>query len=99
MGLTDSQLADVIGVSCTTISRMRKGEYAPVPESKTFELAVLLLRLFRGVDAILGGDDAAVQSWMKTENTALRARPVGLIGSIQGLMEAVSYVDSRRAPV
>lgn len=99
MGLTDGQLAQVIGVSGTTVSRMRKGEYAPAPESKTFELAVHLLRLFRGVDAILGGDDVAVRSWMTTENTALHARPVDMISSIQGLMEVATYVDSRRAPI
>ncbi|MGC2854715.1 antitoxin Xre/MbcA/ParS toxin-binding domain-containing protein [Novispirillum sp. DQ9] len=99
LGLTSALLARVVGLSEATVSRLRRGDYVLPPASKEYELALLFLRLFRSLDALLGGDEPAARSWMRTENTALRARPVDLITSVQGLVETVSYVDARRAPL
>ncbi len=99
LGLTSAQLAKVLGLSEATISRMRKEGYVLPYDSKEYELALFLLRLFRSVDAVLGGSDQSVRSWMLTENTALHARPIDLVTSISGLVETANYVDARRAPV
>lgn len=99
LGLTNAALAKVLGLSEASVSRLRAGEYAPEPGSKAFELAVLFLRLFRGLDALVGGDTEAARSWLQTENLALRGRPLSLIQTIPGLMHAVQYVDARRARI
>ncbi len=51
LGLTNKLLATVIGVSEATVSRMRNGDYTLQPGHKSFELAVLFVRLYRSLDA------------------------------------------------
>lgn len=97
LGLSNGELARTVGLSEASASRLRAGAYAPAVNSKSFELAVLLLRLFRGLDAIMGGDGTALRSWMRAPNTALRDRPLALIQTVQGLVQVVQYVDARRA--
>jgi transcriptional regulator with XRE-family HTH domain len=99
LGLTNKTLATVIGVSEATVSRMRSGEYTLQRGQKPFELAVLFVRLYRSLDAIVGGDDAVAGSWLKNRNTALRGEPLTLIQTVPGLMNVIQYVDARRAVV
>ena len=100
LGVPSSVLANVIGLSGATLTRMKQGKYCLKHGEKPFELAVLFVRLFRGLDAITGGDDEAARSWLHGENRALgHRRPIDLIQSVAGLMETIAYVDSRRAPL
>jgi hypothetical protein len=89
----------VLGLSEASISRMRAGKFSLEQSPKAFELSVLFVRLFRGLDAIVGGDAAAARSWLRTENTALRGTPISLIQSVIGLTQTVQYVDARRARI
>jgi len=99
LGLPNTALARILGLSEATISRLKSGTYTLDPQSKPYELALLLIRLFRGVDSITGGDDTATRSWLRSENRALRGVPAELIESVPGLVGTVSYVDSERARV
>lgn len=99
LGVRGSVLARVLGLSEASVSRLKTEDYILDPSSKPYELAILFVRLFRGLDAIVGGDGASARSWMTTENSALRDKPISLIGTISGLMQAVQYVDARRARI
>ena|SRR5437016_1457397 len=99
LGLTNKLLAAVIGVSEATVSRMRSGDYALQRGQKSFELAVLFVRLYRSLDAIVGGDDAVAGTWLKSRNTTLGAEPLVLIQTVSGLMNVIQYLDARRAVV
>ncbi len=99
MGLRQSLLAQIIGVSESTVSRMVKGDYLIKADSKEWELAALLVRLFRSLDAIVAGDERSLQSWLQGYNTALKAAPANLIISVSGLAKTVDYVDAYRARV
>ncbi|MBF5067650.1 DUF2384 domain-containing protein, partial [Salmonella enterica subsp. enterica serovar Istanbul] len=72
-------LARIIGLSEASVSRMRKGGHALEAGQKPFELAILFIRLYRSLDALIGGDEAVARSWLKNENTALSATPLELI--------------------
>jgi hypothetical protein len=78
---------------------MGSGDYVLARGEKPFELAVLLVRLFRSVDAIVGGDEATAQSWLRSENTALGGAPIEKIQTISGLIDVIAYLDARRAVV
>lgn len=95
--LSNRVLAATLGVSEATVSRMGAGTYHLDPGSKPYELAVLLLRLFRSLDAIVGGDVAVARAWLRNPNTALGARPIALLESVSGLVNVVAYLDHRRA--
>lgn len=99
LGLSGKLLSDVLGLSEAQVSRMRNGEADLSENTKAFELAALLVRVFRSLDAIVGGDEAAAKAWITSENTALGARPIDRMVSIQGLADVVTYLDARRAPV
>lgn len=97
--VTDKRLARIIGVSPATISRMRSGSYPLDKGQKPFELAVLFVRLYRSLDAAVGGDDTVAREWMANHNTALDGVPRDLIQSVSGLTDAIQYLDSRRAVI
>lgn len=99
LGLTNKLLATVIGVSEATVSRMRSGDHLLQRGQKPFDLAVLFVRLYRSLDAIVGGDDAVAGSWLKNRNTVLDAEPLTLIQTVPGLMNVIQYLDARRAVV
>ena len=99
LGLKNNVLAKIIGVSEPTISRLHKGTYMFERGQKDFELAVLFVRLYRSLDAIVGGDDAVAADWLKNKNNNLDGIPLELIQTISGLTNVISYLDSRRAIV
>lgn len=99
LGLTNAALARTIGVSAATASRLRSGSYALEPDTKPYELALLLIRLFRSLDAVVGGEEASLRSWMVTTNRALRGEPRSLVQTATGLVAAVDYVDAARARI
>jgi hypothetical protein len=99
LGINSKLLAVVIGVSEATVSRMRNGKHALEAGSKPFQLAVLLVRLYRSLDSLIGGDDIAARAWLSNTNTVLGAAPLELIQSVSGLMNVIQYLDARRAVV
>lgn len=99
LGLKNNVLCRVVGLSEPTISRMRKGHYVIDPNHKSFELALLFVRLFRSLDAVVGGDETVAADWLANNNTALNGKPIDLIQSISGLISVITYLDSRRAVV
>lgn len=99
LDITSKAFANVVGLSESTVSRMRSGEFELQPDQKAFELALLFVRLSRSLDAIVGGDDAVARAWLKNTNTALKGVPLNLIQTIAGLMDVIQYLDARRAIV
>ena len=97
LGLSNRVIAAVLGVSEATVSRMSTGVYQLEPGNKPFELAVLFLRLFRSLDAIVGGDTAVARAWLQNENTALRAAPGALIETVAGRVNGFASRNDRRA--
>ncbi|MHC2566338.1 MbcA/ParS/Xre antitoxin family protein [Bradyrhizobium liaoningense] len=96
LGMSQRILANVLGLSESAISRMKTGEYV-LERGKPLELAVLFVRLYRSLDAIVSGDDKTAGEWLRNENTALKARPIEMIQKVQGLVDAIRYLDARRA--
>lgn len=99
LGLSGAVLARVLGVSEATVSRVSRGERGLAPESKEGELAALLVRLYRSLDALVGNDESRRLTWMRSHNDALNGTPSVLIQSVQGLVATVAYLDSMRAPM
>ncbi len=99
LGLTAARLSDILGISAPTVSRMKRQDFCLEPGSKPFELAVLLIRVFRSLDAIVGGDDIVSRAWLQNHNDALVGVPAEKLTSITGLLDVLSYLDARRAPL
>lgn len=98
LAIPNSVLARSIGVSESTMSRLRRGDYVLQPGHKSFELAVLIVRVYRSLDAIVA-EDATATAWLKSFNTALGGEPIRMLETVAGLVNVIAYLDSRRAVV
>lgn len=95
LGLSHKALSRLLGVSEATVSRLMKGRPL-APETKEGELALLLIRLYRSLDTLVGGEKAAARAWLSAPNLHLHGVPGELILSVQGLVHVVEYLDALR---
>src|ERR1700682_3243441 len=59
--ITQSSLAQILGLSPSTVSRMANETYTLDTQKKEWELGTLFVRLFRSLDALIGCNDAAAR--------------------------------------
>jgi hypothetical protein len=97
LGLSGAALSRVIGSSEPTVSRVLRGERPLMPGSKEGELAALLVRVYRSLDALVGNDDGKRAAWMNSHHHALGGVPKELIQSVEGLVATLNYLDGMRA--
>lgn len=96
LGLTLSQLASVVGVSAASMKNCSRGA-ASLSNAKALELALGLVRVYRSLYAIVGGNREQMQHWMRTANTHLRnEEPRKLVASYEGLAIVNHYLDGMR---
>jgi hypothetical protein len=97
--ISQSTLAQILGLSPSTVSRMANGTYALDDQKKEWELGALFVRLFRSLDAVIGSNDASARAWLNGQNSGLTGRPVELIRSTEGLVRVVQYLDAARGRI
>jgi hypothetical protein len=95
LGLRARHLAEVIGTSEASVSRLRSGRTLE-PDSKEGELALLFIRLYRSLDALVGGDDSKARLWLHSANTHLGGVPAERMRRVEGLVDVVQYLDGMR---
>jgi hypothetical protein len=95
LGLRNRHLALVIGSSEASVSRLQSGRGLD-PSSKEGELALLFLRLYRSLDALVGGDDVRARAWLHAKNEHLACVPADRIRTVEGLVDVVQYLDAMR---
>jgi hypothetical protein len=91
LGLTQQILGQIVGKDRTALSRGGID-----PDSKSGELALLLVRAYRALFALTGGDREAMRHWFQTENLHTGGVPSEQVRSVQGLMRVVEYLDAIR---
>jgi hypothetical protein len=98
--LRQTIVAEVLGVSEPTASRLFSGVYKlDAGRKREWEFAVLFVRLFRSLDAILGHGEEARQ-WLQAPNRAFAGeRPIELIRNAQGLIRVLNYLDAARGRI
>lgn len=98
LGVSQAQLARIIGVDPSTLSRRSRSGKGLDTRSKEYEAALLWIRLFRSLDAIVGGHDASARAWLASPNLAFAGqRPRELIDQTEGLVRVLQYLDAHRA--
>lgn len=98
LDLSSATLARVLGVSEASVSRLVSGVRSIEPASKEGELALLLVRVYRSLDTLVGNDAAQRRAWLESPNRALNGRPRELIERVDGLVAVLAYLDAMRAP-
>ena len=95
LGLRNRDLALVLGASEASVSRLSATRTID-PGGKEGELALLLLRLFRSLDALVGGEEGKARAWLHAHNVHLGGVPAERIHHVEGLVDVVQYLDSMR---
>lgn len=95
LGLSQKDLAGILGISEATASRLARGRSID-PKSKEGELALLLLRVYRSLSTLVGGKADAARDWMHAAHHHLRGTPAVLARSTTGLVALADYLDGMR---
>ncbi|WP_346839339.1 MbcA/ParS/Xre antitoxin family protein [Microbulbifer sp. SAOS-129_SWC] len=95
LGLGNAELMGVLGLSRSALGRLKQSG-AIDPHSKTGEIAMLLIRIYRSLVPLNGGDSANIQHFMQTPNRHLGGRPAELIQRLDGLAYTCAYLDALR---
>jgi hypothetical protein len=93
--LSRADLARVLGKDRTTLTRAKGID----PASKTGELALLLIRLYRSLSVLVGNDRQLLRHWFHTANRHTGGIPAELVQRTESLVEIVQYLDAMRAPI
>lgn len=99
LGLSQKELALALGLSEASTSRLVNGDFELSPGSKPWELATLIVRVFRSLDAIVGGRDNDMRTWLHSHNRAVNGTPAELMISAEGLVRVLHYLDANRGLV
>lgn len=93
LGLKQAELAKVLGVHRTTITRLKRN-LSLDPQSKQGELALILVRISTALFTLTGGDLDWIRHFMHTQNKITGGIPAKQIESIQGLITVSQFVGS-----
>lgn len=93
LGLTQKDAGQVIGKDRTALGR------GIDPDTKSGELALMLVRIYRSLYVLVGGGSSEMKHWMHTENRHVGGVPAQQIKNVQGLTRVVEYLDAMRGKV
>ncbi|MBK1681445.1 MbcA/ParS/Xre antitoxin family protein [Rhodocyclus tenuis] len=95
-----TEIGRILGVSQPTASRLLKGDYVLKEAAKEWELSAHLVRLYRSLFSLVGGDDSLARGWLNSVNQAFAGqKPVALIKRVDGLLHVCEYLDAHRARI
>ena len=99
LGMTNQALSRAMGISASKLDRAR-GSQGAVLNGKDYEIALLLIRIYRALYAILGGNREQMKHWIATPNRHLHGEsPLTQLQSIEGLVLVVRYLDGMRGRI
>jgi len=99
LAISQAVLARILGVSPATVSRLAGGSYRLSPvRRKEWDFAVLFVRVFRSLDALVG-HGANARQWLHAHNHALNAKPIDLLVTTEGIVRVLNYLDAYRGRV
>ncbi|MCW8944047.1 MAG: MbcA/ParS/Xre antitoxin family protein [Sedimenticola sp.] len=94
LGLTQDDLGVIVGRDRTAFRRAGVD-----PKSKTGELALLLIRVYRSLYVLVGGKSDQLKHWMHTHNLHTGGVPAEQVKTVPGLIRVLEYLDAMRGKV
>ena len=94
MGLSRADLTRVIGRDRSSISRSGVD-----PDSKSGELAKLLIRCYRSLAVMVDDNQDQIREWLVTSNRHTGGVPIQQLQNVAGLVAVSEYLDAIRGKV
>lgn len=99
LGLNNSELSQVLHLSPATVSRIGSSARTIDPRGYEGESALLLIKIFRALDQLVGGDADARLAWMGAYNRALGSTPKEAILTVEGIVYTKNYLYGMKGAV
>ena len=94
LGISQSTLSRIIGRDRSTLIRSGVD-----PASHSGQLSLMLVRCYRSLFALMGGNEEQMRHWMRTYNDHTNGIPAEQCHSIEGLVHVCDYLDAIRGKV
>ncbi|WP_133127183.1 antitoxin Xre/MbcA/ParS toxin-binding domain-containing protein [Legionella nagasakiensis] len=94
--LTGKDLSDLIGISPAGATRLHQGKKCISPYTKEGEMALLLLRIYRSLNSLVGNNHDKAKQWLNSQNDYFGRKPIDQMKTISGLVDVVYYLDAMR---
>jgi transcriptional regulator with XRE-family HTH domain len=94
--IRQNELAEILGVSAPTVTRLAAGDKKLLEGRSEYQLAALFVRLFRSLDTLVGGSAEQARLWLRAYNDHLNGVPLELAKSVRGLVNVADYLDAVR---
>jgi len=92
--LSTSEKSKILGIHPSTFVRNINKGYSP--QSKTGELQLLFIQLYKALYQMTSGDKVLMQHWFCCDNKALNGSPKILCRSTDGLIRTMQYLKPFR---
>lgn len=93
LNLSQTQLAVILGTSELAIQKLRlKGQLEPF--SQQGEKALLIIRLFKALYNLSGGDQECIQQFLNTRNRVTGGIPIKQIETNHGFVACLQFVET-----
>lgn len=93
---TGKELSDIIGISESSATRLNQGKKLISPHTKEGEIALLLVRIYRSLNAMLGNNHEKAKAWLNSKNRYFQNKPIEEMKTIPGLISVLNYLDAMR---
>ena len=94
LGLNQSELAKLLGISDSLVFKLAAFEYFIDPCELEGERALMLVQIFRALDALVGGDASARITWMNAHNKVIYDLPRHAVQTLSGLKRTLAYLHN-----
>ncbi len=97
--IQQKELAEILGVSPPTITRLTGGDKKLLTGRAEYQLAALFVRVVRSLDTLVGGSSEQARAWLRAHNHHLNGVPIELMKTVRGLVNVADYLDAMRGAV
>lgn len=91
LGLSHSEVGQIVGRNRTSIDRNGID-----PDTKSGQLALIMIRIYRSLYALMGGDEDNMKHFMQTPNRGTGGIPAEQLHDVQGMVRVCDYLDAIR---
>lgn len=93
-----NDMSEIIGVHRNTLRNALNSKNLET-KSKEGECSLLLIRIYRSLFALNGGNVDAMIHWLRTNNRHIQGVPLETMKTILGLSKVVNYLDAIRGKI
>ncbi len=98
LDISNNDISEIIGVHRNTLSRSLSNKKID-SKSKEGECSLLLIRIYRSLFALNGGNIDAMKHWLRTNNRHIQGVPLETMKTVLGLSRVVNYLDAIRGKI